>query len=79
MITRIFYNEKYHNIHPEDKIKTFAMLRGFCVENELPPNTLIRSRGGYYHLEKDSTLRFFSRNLNDISYQDVYDLLIQDK
>lgn len=73
MVTKIWVNDKPHNIKPTDAIKSTRRLTSFCTFNALR-NALMKSQGGWYWLQKDGTLRFIDRCLDNITFEEVFNL-----
>ena len=69
--TKIFVNNKYLNINPEDTINTTRRLRSFCISNNLP-DCIFKSQGGWYLIKSDGTLKFISRTLNQLTFNETF-------
>lgn len=74
MNTVIYLNGGYRNINSSDFVNTWKAVTSFIVHNNLR-HCLVKQQNGYYKINKDSTLSFVTRNLNMITFGELYHLL----
>lgn len=72
METKIWVNNGWCNIKPEDTVNTHRRLHSFCAANLLP-DCIVKTQGGYYY-PYCGILKFLSRRLTEISFETVYNL-----
>ncbi len=74
METRIWLNKGWVNIKPDDLVRTTKAIHSFACFNSLR-DSIFRSQGGYYKIEKNGMLTFVCRTLQDITFTQLYELL----
>jgi len=74
MQTSIWINSGYQKIDPDTPVRSLRNLRSFCAENLLP-QSIVKSQGGYYNIKSDGTMFKVFRTLGEVSYSDIYDIL----
>jgi hypothetical protein len=75
METKIYVYKGPVTIKPEQTVKSFRRLTSFCFFNLLR-DCIIKAQGGYYVVHPCGAMEFFTRCLDDITFQQVYDKLI---
>lgn len=78
METKIWVYDKPVNIKPTDFIKTTRRLTSFCFFNLLR-DAIVKAQGGWYLITLDGEMQFINRCLDSITFQDVYNLLDNEK
>mgnify|MGYP003453091465 CR=1 FL=1 len=73
MITKIWLSTGPLNIRPADTVRSTKRLHSFCASNSIRDG-LMRSQGGWYWLQRDNTLRFIDRCLDNITFEEVFNL-----
>ena len=76
METRIWFSGSWRNIKPTDSITTTRGMHCFCIFNNIP-DALFKTQGGWYLLQKDNTLKFIGKTLQDITFEQLYCLHIK--
>jgi hypothetical protein len=73
METKLWLSTGPQNIKPTDTIRSTKRLHAFCTSNSIR-DALVKSQGGWYWLQKDGTLRFIDRCLDNITFEEVFNL-----
>lgn len=73
METKLWIYGKPVNIKPLNTINSTRRLTCFCVVNGMR-NALIKSQGGWYWLQKDGKMRFIDRCLDNITFEELFNL-----
>lgn len=74
METKLWLSVGPQNIKPTDAIRSTRRLHAFCTANGIR-DALVKSQGGWYWLQKkDNTLRFIDRCLDNITFEEVFNL-----
>lgn len=74
MVTKIWLTTGPINVKPTDTVRSTKRLHSFCASNSIRDG-LMRSQGGWYWLQKrDNTLRFIDRCLDNITFEEVFNL-----
>ena len=73
---KIWVYDKPVKIKPTDTINTTRRLNSFCVFYGLR-NAIVKTQGGWYLITLEGQMQFISRCLNDITFEQIYNLLKQ--
>lgn len=73
---KIWVYDKPVKIKPEDTIKTTRRLTSFCVFYGLR-DAIVKAQGGWYLITLEGQLQFISRCLDEITFEQAYNLLKQ--
>jgi len=74
METKIWVYDKPINIKPFDTVKSTRRLTSFCFFNCLR-NAIVKSQGGWYVITLEGQMQFIDRCLDNITFEEVYNLL----
>lgn len=71
----IFANKCFTNVNIKSTVNSMKNLHGFCTCNNLSAGRIAKLQGGYYTLSDSNTWDKIGLNLNDISFEEVYNRL----
>jgi hypothetical protein len=75
MELQIWLNGSLRKLKPTDIVKTTRAVHSFASYNSLR-DCLFKSQGGYYKLTLDGVLIFVCPSLNSITFEQLYNILI---